>query len=222
FMDEFNFQFVCNHSDYAGRYAFNQQPSVALWNLSCLAQALAPLVSRDEAGAALDAFQPTFAAHYSGLMRRKLGLVEAQPADADLLLQLLDILDANGVDYTNFFRRLSDFSADPAARNDALRDMFVEPTAFDQWAASYRARLLLEQSDDGARKRRMDATNPKYVLRNYLAQRAIEAAVERRDYSEIERLRALLARPYDEQTQMDAYAAPPPDWGKRLVVSCSS
>ena len=221
FMDEFDFGFVCNHTDYAGRYAFNQQPAVALWNLSCLAQALSSLVARTEAVAALDTFQPTFAAHYGALMRRKLGLLEAQAADADLVLRLLDILAASAVDYTNFFRRLSDFDADPAARNERLRNMFIEPAAFDDWAASYRARLSLEPSA-AERKRRMDAVNPKYVLRNYLAQNAITAAVERRDYGEIDRLLALLRRPFAEQPEMDAYAAPPPEWGKRLVVSCSS
>ncbi|MFL6207271.1 MAG: protein adenylyltransferase SelO [Pyrinomonadaceae bacterium] len=222
FLDEFDFGFVCNHSDYAGRYAFNQQPAVALWNLSCLAQALSSLITRAQAVAALDTFQPAFAAHYGTLMRRKLGLLDAHAADADLLLQLLDILAASAVDYTNFFRRLSDFDPAPAMRNEALRDLFVEPAAFDEWAASYRARLLLEPGGATERKQQMDAVNPKYVLRNYLAQQVIDAAVERRDYAELERLLACLRRPFDEQPEMAAYAAPPPDWGKRLIVSCSS
>jgi uncharacterized protein YdiU (UPF0061 family) len=222
FMDEFDFGFVCNHSDYAGRYAFNQQPAVALWNLSCLAQALSSLIARAQAVAVLDTFQSTFAAHYGTLMRRKLGLIDAHATDADLVLQLLDMLAANAVDYTNFFRRLSDFDPAPAAHNDALRDLFIAPAAFDEWAASYRARLLLEPNDAAERKRQMDTVNPKYVLRNYLAQQAIAAAVEQRDYAELERLLALLRRPFDEQSELTVYAAPPPDWGKRLVVSCSS
>ncbi len=222
FMDAFNFGFICNHTDHGGRYAFNQQPAVALWNLSCLAQAFSALVPRELAVETLDLFQPIFATQYGTLMRHKLGLVDARAEDADLLLQLLDLLDANAVDYTNFFRRLSNFDCAPAARNDALRDMFIEPTAFDRWATGYRARLLLERGDAAERKRRMDAVNPKYVLRNYLAQGAITAAVEHADYSEIERLLALLSRPFDEQPDMASYAAPPPDWGKRLVVSCSS
>lgn len=222
FMDEFQFGFVCNHTDHGGRYAFDQQPAVALWNLSCLAQALSSLVPRAEAVTALDLFQPVFATEYGALLRRKLGLAETVAADADLLLQLLDMMDAHAVDYTNFFRRLSDFDCDGSARNDALRDIFIEPAAFDNWAADYRARLLFEQSDSAERKRRMDAVNPKYVLRNYLAQNAITAAVEHGDYAEIARLLALLSRPFDEQPAMESYTAPPPDWGKRLVVSCSS
>jgi uncharacterized protein YdiU (UPF0061 family) len=221
FMDEFQFGFICNHSDYAGRYAYNQQPAVALWNLSCLAESLSSLVAREQARAALDAFQPAFAAHYGALMRRKLGLREARPEDADLLLNLLELLDANAVDYTTFFRRLGDFESGAAARNERLRDLFVEPQAFDAWAQGYRARLASEQSADDERRARMNAVNPKYVLRNYLAQNAI-AAAEGGDYAELERLRALLARPFDEQPDMERYSAPPPEGSRRLVVSCSS
>ena len=222
FMDEFSFQFSPNHSDYAGRYAYNQQPAVALWNLSCLAQALSSLLPRAQAVEALEEFQPAFAAHYGALMRRKLGLAETRAEDADLVLRLLDILDTNAVDYTLFFRRLGNFKLDPTARNDALRDMFIAPVAFDDWATAYRERLTLERSADEARKQRMDALNPKYILRNYLAQNVITAAVERGDYAEIDRLLALLHRPFDEQPEMETYAAPPPAGSRRLVVSCSS
>jgi serine/tyrosine/threonine adenylyltransferase len=222
FMDAFRFGFIPNHSDYAGRYAYNQQPAVALWNLSCLAQALSSLLPRAQAVEVLDEYQTAFAAHYGALMRRKLGLAEVRAADADLVLQVLEILAADGVDYTIFFRRLGNFKCDPAARNDALRDMFVAQSAFDDWAASYRARLALEESDDAARRQRMDALNPKYVLRNYLAQNAITAAVEHSDYAEIDRLLALLSHPFDEQPEMEAYAAPPLAGSRRLVVSCSS
>src|SRR5205085_6483629 len=127
FMDEFRFGFIPNHTDYAGRYAYNQQPAVALWNLSCLAEALASLLPRAQAREVLDEYQPAFAAHYGALMRRKLGLDEAHTEDADLVLRLLDILDTGAVDYTLFFRRLSRFERDAGARNDTLRAMFVTP-----------------------------------------------------------------------------------------------
>ncbi|HEV7904293.1 MAG TPA: YdiU family protein [Pyrinomonadaceae bacterium] len=222
FMDDYHAAFVCNHSDYSGRYAFDRQPAVGLWNLSCLAQALSPLITRDDAHAALDAYQPAFAAHYGELMRAKLGFDTEAEADAELLLSLLGLLETNAVDYTNFFRRLGNFKTTDDARNDELRDMFYEPAAFDAWAARYRARLLSETSEDAARKSRMDEVNPKYVLRNYLAQQAITAATERRDYTEIERLLDVLRAPFAEQPAQERYAAPPPDWGKRLAVSCSS
>ncbi|HEX8068944.1 MAG TPA: YdiU family protein [Pyrinomonadaceae bacterium] len=221
FMDEFRFGFVCNHSDYAGRYAYNQQPAVALWNLSCLAEALSGLVARARAAATLERFQPAFAAHYGALMRHKLGLREPRAEDADLVLALLELLDAQAVDYTNFFRRLGEFKTTAGARNERVRDLFTTPAAFDGWARAYRPRLVSEQSDDRERKARMAAVNPKYVLRNHLAQAAIEAA-ERGDYAELERLRALLARPFDEQPAMEHYAAPPPARSRRPVVSCSS
>jgi uncharacterized protein YdiU (UPF0061 family) len=223
FLDDYHAGFVCNHSDYSGRYAFDQQPAVGLWNLSCLAQALSFMITRDDALAALDLYQPAFAAHYGELMRAKLGFKTESEEDAELLLSLLALLEANAVDYTNFFRRLGNFeTASDAPQHDALRDMFIEPAAFDAWAARYRARLLAESSDDAERKRRMDRVNPKYVLRNYLAQGAITAATERRDYTEIEKLLDVLRAPFAEQPDMERYAAPPPDWGKRLAVSCSS
>ncbi|HEY0099470.1 MAG TPA: YdiU family protein [Pyrinomonadaceae bacterium] len=222
FLDDYQAGFICNHSDYSGRYAFDQQPGVGLWNVSRLAQALVNLVTVEEATAALDTYQPAFAAHYGELMRAKLGLATESDTDAELLLSLLGLLEANGVDYTNFFRRLGNFRTADDSPQDELRDMFIEPAAFDAWAARYRARLLAETSDDDERKSRMDRVNPKYVLRNYLAQQAIVAAVERRDYTEIERLLELLRAPFAEQPGAERYAAPPPDWGKRLSISCSS
>ena len=223
FLDDYQAGFVCNHSDYSGRYAFDQQPAVGLWNVSRLAQTLVNLITVEEATAALEVYQPAFAAHYGELMRAKLGLATEAEGDAELLLGLLGLLEANGVDYTNFFRRLGNFETTREAhRHDQLRDMFVEPAAFDAWAERYRARLLAEASEDAARRSRMDAVNPKYVLRNYLAQNAITAAVERRDYKEIERLLEVLRAPFTEQPEREAYAESPPDWGKRLAVSCSS
>jgi hypothetical protein len=222
FLDDYHAGFICNHSDHGGRYAFDQQPAVGLWNVSRLAQTLVHLITVDEAMAALDLYQPAFAARYGELMRAKLGLTTEADGDAELLLDLLALLEANGVDYTNFFRRLGDFKTTTDAPHERVRDMFVEPAAFDAWATRYRARLLAESSADAARKSRMDAVNPKYILRNYLAQNAITAATERRDYAEIERLLETLRDPFSEQPGREGYAESPPDWGKRLAVSCSS
>jgi len=228
FLDDYHAGFICNHSDHSGRYAFDQQPAVGLWNLSRLAQTLVSLITVEDAMAALEIYQPAFAAHYGELMRGKLGFATDTEEDAELLLSLLDSLEANGVDYTNFFRRLGNFTTSEEGSHDELRDMFVEPAAFDAWGARYRARLRREASstgssgDDETRKCRMDQVNPKYVLRNYLAQNAIHAATERRDYKEIERLLELLRTPFTEQPGKGRYAESPPDWGKRLAVSCSS
>jgi uncharacterized protein YdiU (UPF0061 family) len=103
-----------------------------------------------------------------------------------------------------------------------VRDHFIDRAAFDAWAADYAARLKNEQSDDTARRMAMQRTNPKYVLRNYLAHTAIERARDQRDYSEIDRLLRVLADPYAEHPQDADLAAPPPDWGRKLSLSCSS
>lgn len=125
-------------------------------------------------------------------------------------------------DYTNVFRALCDFKQVPEARDNALRDHFVDRDAFDAWAVRYKERLRAEGSRDGDRAAWMKRINPKYVLRNYLAHTAIRMAMEQKDFSEIERLCQLLRDPFADQPEMDRYAAPPPEWGKRLILSCSS
>lgn len=221
FMEAYDPGFICNHSDHEGRYAFDQQPYIGFWNLNCLAQALTPLVSAVQARAILESYWPTFARHYLESMGRKLGLRHVQDDDAALIQGLLELMRASRVDYTNFFRALGNFRAAPSETNAVLRDQFVDRPAFDTWAESYRARLQGEAGGDAERKARMDKVNPKYILRNYLAQVAI-AKAERRDFSEVERLLALLSRPFDEQAGMDHYAASPPDWAQHISVSCSS
>jgi uncharacterized protein YdiU (UPF0061 family) len=134
----------------------------------------------------------------------------------------LEMMHANRIDYTNLFRSLGNFDSSAEAANVSLRDQFIDRAAFDAWASAYRARLQLESGTDSERKARMDAVNPKYILRNYLAQYAIEQAEKLRDYSEIDRLLKLLARPFDEQPEMESYAAAPPDWARQIEVSCSS
>ncbi len=222
FLDGFDWGHVCNHSDEGGRYAYNMQPRIAHWNLACLAEALLSLMPQDDAEAALDRYSEAFNDAYADGMRAKLGLAAPRDEDAQLIGDLLGLLHEARTDYTIFFRALSAFDSAPAVRNDALRDMFIDRAKFDAWAARYRERLASEGSIDAERAERMNAVNPKYVLRNHLAERAIRLAADERDYAEIERLRVLLARPFEEQPGMAGYAALPPDWASRLEVSCSS
>jgi uncharacterized protein YdiU (UPF0061 family) len=222
FMDDYDPGFIPNHTDVSGRYAFDQQPGVGMWNVGRLAQAMIPLMSLEEAQAALDAYEPAFIDRYAELLRAKLGLWEVRDTDVALIGELFGLLHANHADFTRFFRALGSFKQDPADVNAPIRDLFMDWAAWNAWADRYRGRLEAEGSVDAERRGRMDAVNPKYILRNYLAQNAITRATEHRDYSEIDRLLALLRNPYDEQPEMEEYAAPPPDWGKRLVVSCSS
>ncbi|MGA6827471.1 protein adenylyltransferase SelO [Nitrospira sp. NS4] len=221
FIDDYDPGFICNHSDHNGRYAFSQQPYIGLWNLSCLAQALLPLAGKDELKAALDRYTPVCEGWYMELMRAKVGLLDRQEEDAELIQDLLGLMHQHRVDYTIFFRALGDFRSAPGDPNDGLRDFFLDRDAFDRWARRYAERLRAAGSRDEERRARMNRVNPKYVLRNYLAQQAIEKA-QQKEFSEIDRLLTLLRNPFDDQPGMEAYAAAPPNWGKHLSVSCSS
>lgn len=221
FMDDYDAGFICNHSDHNGRYAFNQQPYIGLWNLSCLAQALLPLAEKDALKAGLDGYQTLFERQYLKLMRAKFGFIDERAEDDELLRDFLSLLQGSHADYTIVFRELATFSTADGATNETLREHFLNRDRFDDWAISYRDRLRSEHSLDQERRDRMNRVNPKYVLRNYLAQTAIEMA-QNKDFSEIDRLFTLLQDPFDEQPGLDAYALPPPNWGKHLAVSCSS
>ncbi|GLC95842.1 UPF0061 protein [Cupriavidus sp. TA19] len=239
FLDAFDANHICNHSDTQGRYAYSQQPQVAFWNLHCLAQALLPLwlpaeddskegardAAVEAARAALDPFRDRYAAAFFRHYRAKLGLRPPaggdDKADEPLLTSLFQLLHGQRVDYTLFWRKLCGISSQDASRDAPVRDLFLDRAAFDAWAADYRARLRAEQSDDAARELEMLAANPKYVLRNHLAETAIRQA-RAKDFSETERLLAVLSRPFDEQPEAEHYAALPPDWASGLEVSCSS
>lgn len=219
FMDGFNAAHVCNHSDHAGRYAYNQQPQVGLWNLHCLASAFLPLVSEELLLEALSSYREQYAQHWLDLMRNKLGLAVPVEGDEALIEALLLAMHAHQTDYTVFFRRLADFAA--GADNASLRDLFLDRSLFDDWAKRYAARLLLEARPAAERRLAMQASNPKYILRNYLAEQAIQAA-QQGDFSQIASLHDCLQRPFDEQPQYQVYAAEPPAWAQDISVSCSS
>jgi uncharacterized protein YdiU (UPF0061 family) len=220
FLDDFDQHFVCNHSDHEGRYSFSNQVPIGQWNLSALAQALTPFISVEALREALGLFLPLYQAHYLDLMRRRLGFTTAEEEDADLIARLLQLMQNSGVDYSLFFRRLGEESAEIAVSR--LRDDFVDMLGFDAWAQAYKARIARDpETSQDERRTRMNAVNPLYILRNYLAQRAIEAA-EQGDYSEVRRLHQVLCKPFEEQAGMESYAQRPPDWGKHLEISCSS
>ncbi|RXY39366.1 YdiU family protein, partial [Klebsiella pneumoniae] len=217
FLDDFQPDFICNHSDYQGRYSFENQPAVGLWNVQRLAQSLSPFISAEALNAALDEYQHALLTAYGQRMRDKLGLFSQQKGDNDLLDGLFALMIREKSDYTRTFRLLSHSEQLSAA--SPLRDEFIDRAAFDSWFAGYRARLRDEQVDDAQRQQRMQGVNPALVLRNWLAQRAIEQA-EAGDMGELERLHAALADPFTDRE--DDYVRRPPDWGKRLEVSCSS
>lgn len=221
FLDTYDPSHICNHSDSQGRYAFERQPSVALWNLHALGQALMPLIGdSDRALHILDQYKAKFTQAIQGRLNAKLGLMEKRPEDTDLAQEWLQLLAQNRVDHTLAWRMLAEFDS-TRANAVTLRDFFINRTALDAWSARYAARLRSENSFDTERSQRMNRCNPRYVLRNHLAEVAIRKATDG-EFSEIERLRQILARPYDEQPENADYAAPAPDWARHIEVSCSS
>ncbi|MCK4743956.1 MAG: YdiU family protein [Sulfuriflexus sp.] len=228
FMEAYDPTYVCNHSDHQGRYAFNQQPSIGLFNLSCLAQSLLPLFHDDGQQAAnlaraeLECYQPAYVEEYSQLMRSKLGFATQRDEDQGIMQELLELMAADKVDYTILFRKLSRFSTIEEQYNAPLRDMFIQREVFDSWAVKYTRRLKHEPATDTQRATAMNKVNPKYILRNYMAEAAIRKAEDEKDYSEIDRLLELLRKPFDEQPENEQYAGLPPDWAQSISVSCSS
>jgi uncharacterized protein YdiU (UPF0061 family) len=227
FMEAFDVDHICNHTDQGGRYSYANQVPVGHWNCYALANALLPLIKdTDAAQAALEVYVDAYGEQFDALMHAKLGLTTAHAEDRGLFDAMFKLMQENHVDFTLFFRRLSALrvevaDGERAALDAPLRDLFLDRAGFDAWARLYRARLRQESSLDAVRGEAMDQVNPKYILRNYLAQLAIEKA-QNGDFSEVTRLLAVLERPFDEQPENESYAALPPDWASHLEVSCSS
>jgi len=222
FMERYDPTFICNHSDHQGRYSFQHQPDIGYWNIRALGQALSLLVNDEALQMAPQLYEQAMLEKYAELMRGKLGLVESHAGDDKLVTDLLNLMDSSRVDYTTFFRALGNFQQEAPAANSAIRDFFLHREAFDDWAGRYHERLLAEKSQDAERKVRMDQVNPKYVLRNHVAERAIQQAVREKNYSEIDRLLEMLSHPFTDQPGMEAYAIPAPDDSPPIIVSCSS
>ena len=227
FLDHTALDHICNHTDSGGRYAYHRQPKIMHWNMACLANAMVPLVEIESPGedaadilrTALSAFPPEYEAKWLALFRGKLGLLTDSLEDTELIESLLQLMHANRADFTNVFRSLSAIEKKNADSN--WRDQFLDRDAADDWLMQYRTRLMQESSSDAERAAHMNRINPKFILRNHLAQRAIEMA-QGDDFTEVNRLQLILSRPFDEQPAFKQYAlAPLPD---EVVtdLSCSS
>lgn len=222
FMDGFDPAHICNHSDSQGRYSYQMQARIGQWNCHALAQALLPLIGSIEATQeALSCYAEHYESYYAQRLSEKFGLLETLPGDQELFADYLALMAATHTDFTLAFRNLSQVTLAPSAQENALRDLFIDREKLDQWLLVYRQRLQQEHSIDAERTVRMNQVNPKYVLRNYLAQQAIEKA-EQKDFSEINRLLTILENPFAEQAEFEVYAQLPPDWATQLSVSCSS
>jgi uncharacterized protein YdiU (UPF0061 family) len=223
FLDGFDPGHICNHSDTQGRYAFGRQPNIAWWNLHALAYALRPLAADPDASLPplLDRFADDFTLCLAAAMRAKFGLAEEEPEDKALVDDFLALLAQERVDMTIAFRSLAAFDRGRGATPAEVRDLFIDRAAADAWGERYLRRLEREPRAESQRQDAMRRVNPKYVLRNHLAQQAIEQAVAG-DFSEVQRLHELLRRPFDEQPGLQAYAGHPPEWAREIEVSCSS
>lgn len=217
FLDTFDPNFICNHSDHQGRYSFQNQPSVALWNLNALATCFSSLLDGAEITDCLQQYENAYLSHYRKIMATKIGLQDYKTSDESLINQLLVMMANDRVDYTIFFRKLCDFSE----QNQTVRDYFIDRDQFDRWSKEYINRLKTQDLNDLQRQRAMQKVNPAVVLRNYMAQNAIEAA-EKGDFSEVELLLSILKNPFEIGPDTEKYTGLPPDWASEITVSCSS
>ncbi|KAM0917574.1 hypothetical protein ACQ4PT_009094 [Festuca glaucescens] len=233
FLDAFDPGFTPNTTDLPGkRYCFANQPDVGLWNIAQFTGPLssAGLISKDEANYVMERYGTKFMDEYQSIMTKKLGLPKY---NKQLIGKLLNNLAIDKVDYTNFFRLVSNVKADPGIPESALLvpikaallDIGQErKEAWISWVQTYIEELVASGVSDEERKATMNSVNPKYILRNYLCQTAIDAA-DLGDYEEVRRLLKVMERPYDEQPGMEKYARLPPAWAYRpgvCMLSCSS
>ena len=210
FLDAYDPQFVCNHSDEQGRYSFINQPMIAHWNLRALALALSDLISTEQLLQKLTSYEEIFGAKYRTLMRAKLGLVREEEEDDRLIGQLLTLMARARADYTLSFRNLTARDKDWLAlfgdENDQAKD----------WLVRYRERT---ESEGLAQ---MDQVNPRFVLRNWVAETAIRAVEDHNDIATLDRIFRILQAPFEKHDGGEAFAAPPPPEMCHLEVSCSS
>jgi uncharacterized protein YdiU (UPF0061 family) len=215
FMDAYDPATVFSSIDQYGRYAFSNQPGIAQWNLTRLAECLLPLLAEDQeaaieiAQASLASFADIFHAAYLGGLSRKIGLTTAEADDAALAQDLLGRMATGKADYTLTFRRLADAAADPAA-DEAVRSLFAAPETFDDWAVRWRERLSSEDVAAKARRDAMREVSPAVIPRNARIEAVITAAVQSGDFAPFEQLVAALAEPYADRPAFADYAALPP------------
>ena len=214
FMEDYLPTYVCNHSDHQGRYAFKNQPYIGLWNCSALGHALSSLISEEAQAEILQTYEEIFQSTLAKLFREKLGLKQDQSEDAALIQGLLDIMESEKLDYTNTFRNLTQ-----ALTNKITPEL--DSDVAKSWIVSFQERQTAEGLSLDKKVISMNQINPKFILRNYMAQGAIEAA-ENNDFSMIETLMIILTKPFEEHNEFQNFANRSPAWAKDLEISCSS
>ena len=214
FMDTYHPQTVYSSIDTMGRYAYGNQPNIAQWNLVRFAETILPLLAEDEDGAvkaaqnAIDAFGARFETAWARGLSCKLGLLGSRPDDPSLARDLLQRMAENRADFALTFRRLCD-AGDGSEGSAAVRGLFADPSAFDDWESKWRHRIAEEGGEPNLRRAAMRAANPAFIPRNHLVEEAIEAAVNDGDFAPFETLLEVLSTPFDDQPDFARYADPP-------------
>jgi uncharacterized protein YdiU (UPF0061 family) len=227
FMDYYDPAAVFSSIDEQGRYAYANQPRIALWNLTRLAECLLPLFCDDkdkaieQAQTILGKFAPQFTTAYQTGLRRKIGLLSERDGDEALVQDLLDAMAANQADFTLTFRGLSEAARD-AAYDQKVRQLFADPAAYDDWAARWRQRIKDEPQPPAERAIAMRAVNPAFIPRNHRIEAVIDAAVAGDDFAPFEELVNVLSKPYEDQPAMSAYADPPKPHQRVLQTFCGT
>ncbi|WP_157016821.1 protein adenylyltransferase SelO [Mesorhizobium xinjiangense] len=227
FMDEYDPAKVFSSIDRQGRYAYANQPGIAVWNLARFAESLLPIIHEDQdeavrlAEEALKTFQAAYDVAFHRGWRRKLGLFAEQEGDLQLIGDLLKAMAGNRADFTLTFRRLAAEIEGPAGDSGVGR-LFADPKEFDEWAVRWRRRLAEESKLPAERRQVMLSTNPKYIPRNHRIEAVIKAAVEDADFRPFEELLDVVVRPFDEQPERSDYALPPREDERVLQTFCGT
>ena len=217
-LDDFDFGFVCNSTDRAGRYAYGEQPNISYWNLTKLSQALAPIIDQDKMQKKLDDYgEFIYPNAYKDVMRKKLGLELVLESDTTLITNLVATLQDAYIDHTIFFRTLSRYDGERMP----LFELAMNPVPLDSWLNLYDKRLAQETRSQQARQKAMLSTNPKYILKNYMLDKAI-ALAKGGNFSMVETLLHISAHPYDELPEYEEFAQETPEEYKNVTLSCSS
>jgi len=217
FLDRYDNDYICNHSDTEGRYAFGNQPYIAQWNLSKLMHALTPLIDEKAMQKAFESYRAHYTRAYIRKMLDKLGLEKELKEDRLLIRSLLKMLQQSQTDYTAFFRALSRYERDVSL----FEELQINPASLQAWLCLYDKRLMHETLSQEQRVTKMLACNPKYILRNHLLQEAIDG-LEAEDRSVFDILKRVLQDPFSEHEAYNAYAKAPSIERQNLQLSCSS
>ncbi|WP_457749063.1 protein adenylyltransferase SelO [Sulfurimonas sp.] len=218
FLDDYESNYICNHTDQEGRYSFKNQPGIAHWNLTQLARALSPIVNYDGALLVLEEmFGSVYEREYIALMCQRLGLYETDEKDLELIQWLLGTLQSAVIDYNLFFRKLCTYQGN----TNEILDIAIYREDLKEWLNAYEERLQKEQLTCKEREARMLHVNPKYILKNHILQEAIDKA-EKDDFSMVQDLLSVALAPFDAHKELEYLAKPTPQSAKNVKLSCSS